>query len=329
MRLKIKDPFLKKFEDRCEKIGDGGIFNVPLKHSIIKNDSKKVIKENLKNVNKKQSNIISMMRNQYNSLTLNEYNKIPMMNNKNNEKENTKANNNLNKNIFINQNEKNFDNINNNKNLNIINNSDIENKNEKLYLKKPNNNKSFSNNNRYNSIFNNNDNQIKKNNVINERFYKPYSLKDYKIMVENYKKDRFGGLGINMDKDWKKRQQVYNKVKSFENSVFKIFNKKMNEYNIRKIENPQKVELMRIKQQIMNSKRFLAQKYGKGVMLNKIREKKRKEREEFKMILRYKNERHLMNNRLKNNVLNDYDNVINNNKEKYKMKLLGLKSSLI
>ena len=47
------------------------------------------------------------------------------------------------------------------------------------------------------------------------------------------------------------------------------------------------------------------------------------------MILRYKNERHLMNNRLKNNVLNDYDNVINNNKEKYKMKLLGLKSSLI
>ena len=101
-------------------------------------------------------------------------------------------------------------------------------------------------------------------------------------MMEKYKKDKFGGLGMNMNKDWTERQKIYNKVKNFENSIAKNFNKRMKELSIRKKESPQKVESMRKKLKIMNSKRFMAQKYGKGVMLNKIREKKRKEKEEIK-----------------------------------------------
>ena len=47
MRLKIKDPFLQRFEDRCEKLGEGGIFNLRLKLRALKNDNKKNIEENL------------------------------------------------------------------------------------------------------------------------------------------------------------------------------------------------------------------------------------------------------------------------------------------
>ena len=75
----------------------------------------------------------------------------------------------------------------------------------------------------------------------------------------------------------------------------------------------------------MNSKRFLAQKYGKGVMLNKIREKKRKEKEEINMIIRYNN----IKNRNIKNIKNVYNNVISNKKEDYATKLLEIKSSLI
>ena len=341
MKLKIKDPFLKKFEDRCEKIGEGGIFNVPLKHSIISLDNKKVIQENLIDVNKKQKSIISRMRNQYNILTSEDYNKIPIFNEKNKENENGTMNNNIKENNFLKKIKLTSNNINNNNNnlnsksFNIMNKSEIENKLEKIILRKSNNtiNKNIQKSKRYNSMFDSNNNkekeEINKNMPLNERFYKPYSLKDYKNMMNNYQKERFGGLGINMNKDWIKRQKMYNKVKSFENNVFQNFNKKLSEFNIRRIENPQMVELKRIKQQILNSKRFMAQKYGKGVMLNKIREKKRKEEEEFKYFLKYQNHKNIMNNRRKINIINIYDNVINNKKENYKKKLLELKSSLI
>ena len=130
-----------------------------------------------------------------------------------------------------------------------------------------------------------------------------------------------------MNKDWTERQKRYNKVKNFENSVAKNFNKRMKELSIRKKESPQKVESMRKKLQIMNSKRFMAQKYGKGVMLNKIREQKRKEIEEFKYFLKYKD--YSNNKHKKNSINNYYDGTINNIKENYKMKLLELKSSLL
>ena len=341
MKLKIKDPFLQKFEDRCEKIGEGGIFKVPLKFSVIKDDHRRNVQDSLMDSNKRQMSIISKMRNQYNALTFDDYQKIPTNNNNNkkNEYENEKIDNELNEYPVLSQNRNIFNNINNNnknhQSIKLMNKSDNVHRLEKLKLrginknnKNNNSNKSFPKNQRYNnSIFNNDDSKpIKKNISLNERFYKPYSLKDYRSIMDNYKKDKFGGLGINMNNDWIKRQRLYNKVKNFENSVFKNFNKKINEFNIRKIESPQKAEMMRIKQQIVNSKRFMAQKYGKGIVLNKIREKRRKEEEEYKFFLRYKD---YMKNRSKKNIAKVYDNVINNKKENYQEKLLQLKSSLI
>ena len=96
MKLKIKDPFLQKFEDRCEKIGEGGIFNVPLKFSVIKDDHRRNVQDSLMDSNKRQMSIISRMRNQYNALTFDDYQKIPTNNNKKNEYENEKIDNEIN-----------------------------------------------------------------------------------------------------------------------------------------------------------------------------------------------------------------------------------------
>ena len=148
-------------------------------------------------------------------------------------------------------------------------------------------------------------------------------------MMERFKKNKFGGLGINKDKAWNQRQKMFNKIKKFESSVNEKLNKKINNYNFRRIESPQKVEMMRIKQQIANSKRYMAQKYGKGVMLNKIREKKRKEKEEIELYKRLKYQNDYIKNRNRKNIINIYDNVVNQRKEDYKIRLLQLKSSLI
>ena len=126
-----------------------------------------------------------------------------------------------------------------------------------------------------------------------------------------------------------KKPKLYNKVKNFENSVYQNFNKKINDNSYRRIESPEKSELIKINQQIINSKRFLAQKYGKGLMLNKVREKIKKEKEEMNLFFRYKNQKEYMLKKNRKNIINIYDNVINNNKKNYKLKLLELKSSLI
>ena len=328
MSLNNIDPFLKKFEGRCERIGEGGIFHVPLKNFIIA-DNKQFYQENLMNSNKSQKSIISKMRNRYNSIALDEYNKIPMINNKTNKYENEK---NTHENTKNDDNsEQNNDIIHNiieNNQKNKINNSNHGNMKEETNLRnKKSHNNSFPKITQRNSIINdiNINKSITKKIPENERFYKPYSLKDYKNMMNDYRREKFGGLGINMNKEWKERQKMYNRVKLFENSVYHNLNKKIKENNFRKIDEPQLAQMNKIRQQIMNSKRFLAQKYGKGVMLNKIREKKRKEKEEINMIIKYNN----IKNRNIKNIKNVYNNVISNKKEDYATKLLEIKSSLI
>ena len=56
MSLNIEDPFLKKFEGRCEKIGEGGIFNIHLRSYVVA-DNKQYYKDNLINSDKQQKNI--------------------------------------------------------------------------------------------------------------------------------------------------------------------------------------------------------------------------------------------------------------------------------
>ena len=328
MNLDIEDPFLKKFEGRVEKIGEGGIFNCRLRSYVVA-DNKQYFKDNLINSNKQQKSIISKMRNRYNSFTLDEYNKIPMINIKANKYESEKnINENLKNDNISEENKITIDSINDKNSYSKNNISNYENMKEKINFRNmKSHNNSFPKIFQRNSIINdiNTNKSITKKITENERFYKPYSLKDYKNMMNDYKQEKFGGLGINMNKEWKERQKMYNRVKLFENSVYHNLNKKIKENSFRKIEEPQIAQMNKIRKQIMNSKRFLAQKYGKGVMLNKIREKKRKEKEEINMILRYND---IKNKNIKNNKI-VFNNVINIKKEDYNTKLLELKSSLI
>ena len=292
-------------------------------------DNKQYFKDNLINSNKQQKSIISKMRNRYNSLTLDEYNKIPMINIKANKYESEKnINENLKNDNISEENRITIDSINDKNSYSKNNISNYENMKEKINFRNmKSHNNSFPKIFQRNSIINdiNTNKSITKKITENERFYKPYSLKDYKNMMNDYKQEKFGGLGINMNKEWKERQKMYNRVKLFENSVYHNLNKKIKENSFRKIEEPQIAQMNKIRKQIMNSKRFLAQKYGKGVMLNKIREKKRKEKEEINMILRYND---IKNKNIKNNKI-VFNNVINIKKEDYNTKLLELKSSLI
>ena len=310
MNLDIEDPFLKKFEGRVEKIGEGGIFNCRLRSYVVA-DNKQYFKDNLINSNKQQKSIISKMRNRYNSLTLDEYNKIPMINIKANKYESEKnINENLKNDNISEENKITIDSINDKNSYSKNNISNYENMKEKINFRNmKSHNNSFPKIFQRNSIINdiNTNKSITKKITENERFYKPYSLKDYKNMMNDYKQEKFGGLGINMNKEWKERQKMYNRVKLFENSVYHNLNKKIKENSFRKIEEPQIAQMNKIRKQIMNSKRFLAQKYGKGVMLNKIREKKRKEKEEINMILRYND---IKNKNIKNNKI-VFNNVIN------------------
>ena len=326
--FRYRRPFLKKFEGRVEKIGEGGIFNCRLRSYVVA-DNKQYFKDNLINSNKQQKSIISKMRNRYNSLTLDEYNKIPMINIKANKYESEKnINENLKNDNISEENRITIDSINDKNSYSKNNISNYENMKEKINFRNmKSHNNSFPKIFQRNSIINdiNTNKSITKKITENERFYKPYSLKDYKNMMNDYKQEKFGGLGINMNKEWKERQKMYNRVKLFENSVYHNLNKKIKENSFRKIEEPQIAQMNKIRKQIMNSKRFLAQKYGKGVMLNKIREKKRKEKEEINMILRYND---IKNKNIKNNKI-VFNNVINIKKEDYNTKLLELKSSLI
>ena len=156
MNLDIEDPFLKKFEGRVEKIGEGGIFNCRLRSYVVA-DNKQYFKDNLINSNKQQKSIISKMRNRYNSLTLDEYNKIPMINIKANKYENEKnINENLKNDNISEENKITIDNINDKNSYSKNNISNYENMKEKINFRNM-----KSNNNSFPKIF-------QRNSIIND-----------------------------------------------------------------------------------------------------------------------------------------------------------------
>ena len=331
---------------------------------------KKDKEENPISMRKKNNKMFSKMMNQYNILTMGDYKNINSKSINNDilkedfhySASNKYSNNNnyeINSNNYnINNYENNTINIsNNNEDIYKINDSNILNNKKSIhnnynfnnysenkrinYSPKLNQNNSFpifestNSNSNYNYRYNNYYEQNSNQNLENERLYKPYSLKEYKNIMEDYKNNKFGGLGKNMNNEWKKREKNLNKVKKFENSVIKNFNKKVHEANYKRVQSPQKMELMKIGQQIMNSKRFAAQKYGKKIILKKVREKNQKEKEDInknkKIEEQAKYLRHHQYERKQKdeNLINIYDNVINEKKNNYMDKLFSLKASLI
>ena len=360
---KQNDTFLKRFEGRYEKIGAGGIKEVPLKNSVEGQflfRSKKEIKENpIIKEKKNNKKLFSRMMNQYNIIALKDYRSIQKNNINSNLTEDNKyqfSNNNAKNNDYnsnYNFNNKNSDIniiINNNKTINNPNNKNtlnynfnnfFEGNNENSNSPTLNHNNSYptyesnSSNNNYSYNYGNNNFDKRPNIIENERFYKPHSLKEYKNIMENYKNNKFGGLGKNMNKEWKEREKIINKVKNFENSVVKNFNKKVKDFNYKRVESPQKMELIKLGKQIINSKRFIAQKYGKRVMLNKVRNKRKNDINEKEKIRwleeeeKYLRLREYERKQKDEDIVNIYDYIIHQKKDNYMNKLIQLKSSLI
>ena len=238
------DSFLKKFEGRYERMGAGGIKDVSLKENIITSfglsDKNKNQKENPINERKKNQKMHSRMMNEYNIMANEEYKRYGLSK-RNNNNINLVDNNYNNNNDF--QPSDNYEINKNIKNDIIKNNNNIKNSGSNINLNL-NYNKNYNDSNFVPSINQNNSyppyelidndynyddygiNNPSSSLLDNDRFYRPYSLKEYKEIMQKFKNDRFGGLGKNMNKAWKEREKKFNKVKKFENSVVKNFNQK-------------------------------------------------------------------------------------------------------
>ena len=187
--------------------------------------------------------------------------------------------------------------------------------------------------NNYRIDYKQNDNFIKKNNNVtklikntevynmdNERGYKPHSYKDFKKMMKDYKNNRFGGLGENKKTlDWYQKAKKYKMKKDYSNNVSK------NKIGIKNFINDSIHEAyVRLQKKNMNSKRYKTIKYGKGVMLNKVRDEIRKQK--LKEIEKLEMEKKQYENLQKKQL---YEQFLAKDKEKYIQNLKKLKESLL
>ena len=187
--------------------------------------------------------------------------------------------------------------------------------------------------NNYNINYKQNNDFIKKNNNViiipknfevfnidNERGYKPHSYKDFKKIMKDYKNNRFGGLGENSKTlEWYQKAKNYKLKKDYSNNLSKhkigiknYINDSIYEANIN----------LQIKN--LNSKRYKTIKYGKGVMLNKVRDVIRKQRlkEIEQLEMEKKQYEYLQKKQL-------YEQFLARDKEIYIQNLKKLKESLL
>jgi hypothetical protein len=154
----------------------------------------------------------------------------------------------------------------------------------------------------------------------NERGYKPHSYKDFKKMMKDYKNNRFGGLGENKKTlDWYQKAKKYKMKKDYSNNVSK------NKIGIKNFINDSIHEAyVRLQKKNMNSKRYKTIKYGKGVMLNKVRDVIRKQRlkEIEQLEMEKKQYEYLQKKQL-------YEQFLARDKEIYIQNLKKLKESLL
>ena len=92
------------------------------------------------------------------------------------------------------------------------------------------------------------------------------------IIDEEYKSIKFGGVGDNMGTpDWSRRFMKFQKMNLYGTKVVADHLRKINHNR----KNPQEEREIELKKQYEESTRFKIHKYGKGVMLNKVREQKK------------------------------------------------------
>ena len=178
----------------------------------------------------------------------------------------------------------------------------------------------------------NNDIIKKKNNVIkvvknievynldNERGYKPHSYKDFKKIMKDYSNNRFGGLGENSKTlEWYQKAKKYKLKKDYSNNISK------NKIGIKNFINDSIYEAnIKLQMKNINSKRYKTIKYGKGVMLNKVRDVIRKQR--LKEIEELEMEKKQYENFQKKQL---YEQFLARDREIYIQNLKKLKESLL
>ena len=136
-----------------------------------------------------------------------------------------------------------------------------------------------------NQFYTTNDNNsyeiIQDYNNYQDRSYVPYTLKDYNKHMNEFKSNRFGGIGDNKGSaDWKNRFIKHNKMITYGNNVFSTY---VNSMLVNK-KSPKEEMEMNKKQQYEKSTWFKTKKYGNGVMLNKLRLQRKMENEQRKML---------------------------------------------
>lgn len=152
------------------------------------------------------------------------------------------------------------------------------------------------------------------NDVYQERNYVPYSYKDYVSVMRNYKNDKFGGLGANIGtKEWKKKAI---KITKMNNYCGHITSNKMGIYSYIGL-TPNEMNRYLLEKKNQKSSRYKANKYGKSIILRKVKEERVSEKE-IERRLKEDNEEKEPNN-----------SKFEINREEYIMKLNQLKESLI
>ena len=154
--------------------------------------------------------------------------------------------------------------------------------------------------------------------------FKPYSLRNYNKIMDNFKKNKFNVLGYNnKNKEYKNREIKLLKRNNYSNNIEKNklgINKKFN------LKSPKEMEKEKLEENNLNSIRFKTNQYGQRIVFNVLNEINQKKRENYeKMLLEKSNEVKIK----KSNFYNKYYNkLIDNNKNEYMNNLSKLKESL-
>ena len=178
----------------------------------------------------------------------------------------------------------------------------------------------------------NNKNKKKKKNILiedDDSFenigYQPYSIKDYNKIMEDFKKNKFNGLGYNnKNKEYKNREIKLLKRNNYSNNIEK--NQIRIEQKIR-LKSPKEIEKEKLEEKNLNSRRYKANQYGQKIVFNVLNEINQRKRENYEKMLLEKSKEEKIK---KSNFYNKYYNkLIDNNKNEYMNNLSKLKESLI
>ena len=155
--------------------------------------------------------------------------------------------------------------------------------------------------------------------------FKPYSIRDYKKIMDDFKKNKFNGLGYNnKNNEYKNREIKLLKRNNYSNNIEK---NKLGINNKFRLKSPKEMEKEQLEENNLNSIRFKTNQYGQRIAFNVLNEINQRKRENYeKMLLEKSNEGKIKKSHFYNKY---YNKLIDNDKNEYMNNLSKLKESLI